>query len=352
MTGFAQEIQSIKQKYGIIGNSGSLNHAIQVAVQVAPTDMSVLITGESGSGKESFSKIIHSLSARKHGKFIAINCGAIPEGTIDSELFGHEKGSFTGAYEARKGYFEETDGGTIFLDEVGELSPDIQVKLLRVLQDGEVLPLGSRKPVRLDVRFIAATNHFLATLHPDLHANWKWTAMTLNPYDESNRHEEMVDDDAFIDTTIDHWYFGSDGSGNVMHAENLTALANHVQSELGGKVHLVTADGSIDCKNNPNEQERMTSHLHFCEVVHALTNLALASLGVRWWVYLTGTLIGMLPRTAAVVYAASTLQQLTLKEVGDWRWIALSVGLSIAVMIALYYIAKRTLAKITADAGV
>jgi transcriptional regulator with PAS, ATPase and Fis domain len=116
-----QEIQSVKQRFGIIGNSPLLNHAIQVAMQAAPTDMTVLITGESGSGKESFSKIIHSLSLRKHGKFIAINCGAIPEGTIDSELFGHEKGSFTGAHEARKGYFEVTDGGSIFLDEIGEM---------------------------------------------------------------------------------------------------------------------------------------------------------------------------------------------------------------------------------------
>ena len=116
-----EEIQSIKQRYGIIGNSQLLNHAIQIAIQVAPTDMTVMITGESGSGKESFSKIIHSLSTRKHGPFIAINCGAIPEGTIDSELFGHEKGSFTGAHDARKGYFEVTDKGTIFLDEIGEL---------------------------------------------------------------------------------------------------------------------------------------------------------------------------------------------------------------------------------------
>jgi transcriptional regulator with PAS, ATPase and Fis domain len=116
-----QEIQSIKQRFGIIGNAPALNYAIQVATQVAPTDMTVLITGESGSGKESFSKIIHALSPRKHGQFIAINCGAIPEGTIDSELFGHEKGAFTGANEARKGYFEVTDGGTIFLDEIAEM---------------------------------------------------------------------------------------------------------------------------------------------------------------------------------------------------------------------------------------
>jgi transcriptional regulator with PAS, ATPase and Fis domain len=152
------EIQSIKQRYEIIGNSPLLNHAIHVAAQVAQTDMSVLITGESGSGKESFSKIIHSLGARKHGQFIAINCGAIPEGTIDSELFGHEKGSFTGAHEARKGYFEVTNGGTIFLDEIGEMPLGTQARLLRVLENGEFIKVGSSKTQKTDVRIIAATN--------------------------------------------------------------------------------------------------------------------------------------------------------------------------------------------------
>jgi transcriptional regulator with PAS, ATPase and Fis domain len=154
----AAEIQSVKQRFGIIGNSPLLNHAISVAMQAAPTDMTVLITGESGSGKESFSKIIHSLSARKHGKFIAINCGAIPEGTIDSELFGHEKGSFTGAHEARKGYFEVTDGGSIFLDEIGEMPLGTQARLLRVLENGEFIKVGSSKVQKTDVRVIAATN--------------------------------------------------------------------------------------------------------------------------------------------------------------------------------------------------
>jgi transcriptional regulator with PAS, ATPase and Fis domain len=152
------EIQSVKQRFGIIGNSPLLNHAIQVAMQASPTDMTVLITGESGSGKESFSKIIHSLSLRKHGKFIAINCGAIPEGTIDSELFGHEKGSFTGAHEARKGYFEVTDGGSIFLDEIGELPLGTQARLLRVLENGEFIKVGSSKVLRTNVRVITATN--------------------------------------------------------------------------------------------------------------------------------------------------------------------------------------------------
>ncbi|WP_026969882.1 sigma-54 interaction domain-containing protein [Algoriphagus terrigena] len=152
------EIQSVKQRFGIIGNSPLLNQAILVAMQASPTDMTVLITGESGSGKESFSKIIHSLSLRKHGKFIAINCGAIPEGTIDSELFGHEKGSFTGAHEARKGYFEVTDGGSIFLDEIGEMPLGTQARLLRVLENGEFIKVGSSKVQKTNVRVITATN--------------------------------------------------------------------------------------------------------------------------------------------------------------------------------------------------
>lgn len=152
------EIQSVKLRFGIIGTSTLLNNAVRVAMQVAPTDMSVLITGESGSGKESFSKIIHHLSSRKHGQFIAINCGSIPEGTIDSELFGHEKGSFTGAHEARKGYFEVTNGGTIFLDEIGEMPLGTQARLLRVLENGEFIKVGSSKVVKTDVRVVAATN--------------------------------------------------------------------------------------------------------------------------------------------------------------------------------------------------
>lgn len=157
------EIQSIKQRFEIIGTSPLLNNAIRIAIQVAPTDMSVLISGESGVGKESFSKIIHSLSPRKHGQFIAINCGAIPEGTIDSELFGHEKGSFTGATEQRKGYFEVTDGGTIFLDEIGEMPLNTQARLLRVLENGEFIKVGSSKVLKTDVRVIAASNVDLRT---------------------------------------------------------------------------------------------------------------------------------------------------------------------------------------------
>ncbi len=157
--GIAMEsIQATKQRFGIIGNDPKLNRAIEKAIQVAPTDISVLVTGESGVGKESIPKIIHSLSHRKHGKYIAVNCGAIPEGTIDSELFGHEKGAFTGATATRSGYFEVADGGTIFLDEVGELPLPTQVRLLRVLENGEFLKVGSSKTQKTDVRIVAATN--------------------------------------------------------------------------------------------------------------------------------------------------------------------------------------------------
>ena len=158
------DIQSIKNRFGIIGNSPALNYALEVAVQVANTDLTVLIAGESGVGKEVFSHIIHSLSNRKHNPFIAVNCGAIPEGTIDSELFGHEKGSFTGAADARKGYFETVNGGTIFLDEIGELPLGTQARLLRVLETGEYIRVGSSKVQKTDVRVIAATNKDLLQL--------------------------------------------------------------------------------------------------------------------------------------------------------------------------------------------
>ncbi len=153
-----ESVQATKQRFGIIGNDPKLNRAIEKAIQVAPTDISVLVTGESGVGKESVPKIIHALSHRKHGKYIAVNCGAIPEGTIDSELFGHEKGAFTRATGARSGYFEVADGGTIFLDEVGELPLPTQVRLLRVLENGEFLKVGSSKIQKTDVRIVAATN--------------------------------------------------------------------------------------------------------------------------------------------------------------------------------------------------
>jgi len=153
-----ESLQTIKQRFGIIGNNNQLNEALQKAMRVAPTDISVLVTGESGVGKEVIPKIIHNLSHRKHAKYIAVNCGAIPEGTIDSELFGYEKGSFTGASQTRNGYFEVADGGTIFLDEVGELPLTTQVRLLRVLENGEFLKVGSSKVQKTDVRIVAATN--------------------------------------------------------------------------------------------------------------------------------------------------------------------------------------------------
>lgn len=152
------DLQQVKQRFGIIGNTEGLNRAIERAIQVAPTDLAVLVTGESGTGKETFPKIIHQYSARKHGEYIAVNCGAIPEGTIDSELFGHEKGAFTGAHEARKGYFEVADNGTIFLDEVAEMPLSTQARLLRVLESGEFIRVGSSKVQKTNVRVVAATN--------------------------------------------------------------------------------------------------------------------------------------------------------------------------------------------------
>lgn len=152
------DLQSLKQRFGIIGTSEAFNRALEIAVKVAPTDLSVLVTGESGVGKEFFPQVIHAYSSRKHQQYIAVNCGAIPEGTIDSELFGHEKGAFTGATEARKGYFEVADGGTIFLDEVAELPHSTQVRLLRVLQTGEFMRVGSSKVLKTNVRVVAATN--------------------------------------------------------------------------------------------------------------------------------------------------------------------------------------------------
>ncbi|MEY3237424.1 MAG: hypothetical protein RI883_1525 [Bacteroidota bacterium] len=151
-------LQQIKQRFEVIGNAPLLNRALEVAIQVAPTDISVLVTGESGTGKEIIPQVIHNLSSRKHGEYIAVNCGAIPEGTIDSELFGHEKGSFTGAHGSRQGYFEVANGGTIFLDEVAELPMQTQVRLLRVLETGEFIRVGSSKPIKTNVRVVAATN--------------------------------------------------------------------------------------------------------------------------------------------------------------------------------------------------
>ncbi|MEL6812931.1 MAG: sigma-54 dependent transcriptional regulator [Bacteroidota bacterium] len=190
-----ENIQAVKQRFGIIGNDPGLNRAVEKAVQVAPTDISVLVTGESGVGKESIPKIIHSLSHRKHGKYIAVNCGAIPEGTIDSELFGHEKGAFTGATATRSGYFEVADGGTIFLDEVGELPLPTQVRLLRVLENGEFLKVGSSKAQKTDVRIVAATNVNMADaiekgkFREDLYYRLSTVEIELPPL--RKRHEDI-----------------------------------------------------------------------------------------------------------------------------------------------------------------
>lgn len=185
-----ENVQAIKQRFEIIGNDPKLNRAIQKAIQVAPTDISVLVTGESGVGKESIPKIIHSLSHRKHGKYIAVNCGAIPEGTIDSELFGHEKGAFTGAISTREGYFEEANGGTIFLDEVGELPLTTQVRLLRILENGEYIKVGSSRVQKTDIRIIAATNvNMMEAIHKgkfreDLYYRLSTIEITLPPLRE------------------------------------------------------------------------------------------------------------------------------------------------------------------------
>lgn len=221
------EIQSVKNRFGIIGNAPTLNYALSVAVQVAPTDLTVLINGESGSGKESFSKIIHGLSARKHGPFIAINCGAIPEGTIDSELFGHNKGAFTGALDDRKGYFETTDKGTIFLDEIGEMPVSTQARLLRVLENGEFISVGSSKVKTTDVRVVAATNVNLieaverGKFREDLYYRLNTVPIAVPPLRERGYDIELL----FIKFTTD---FGeknqiqpvelTDGARKVLHS--------------------------------------------------------------------------------------------------------------------------------------
>src|SRR5690606_5727074 len=193
-----ENVQTIKQRFGIIGNNQKLNRAIEKAIQVAPTDISVLVTGESGVGKEAIPKIIHSLSHRKHGKYIAVNCGAIPEGTIDSELFGHEKGAFTGATQTRSGYFEVADGGTIFLDEVGELPLPTQVRLLRVLENGEFLKVGSSTIQKTNVRIVAATNVNMAEaiqkgkFREDLYYRLSTVEINLPPLRERNEDIHLL----------------------------------------------------------------------------------------------------------------------------------------------------------------
>ena len=193
-------VQAIKQRFEIIGNDPKLNRAIEKAIQVAPTDISVLVIGESGVGKESIPKIIHSLSHRKHGKYIAVNCGAIPEGTIDSELFGHEKGAFTGATNTREGYFEVADGGTIFLDEVGELPLTTQVRLLRVLENGEFIKVGSSQVQKTDVRIVAATNvNLFDAIEKGKFREDLYYRLNVIPFHIPPLRERIADIDFFLD---------------------------------------------------------------------------------------------------------------------------------------------------------
>ncbi|MDD4191038.1 MAG: sigma 54-interacting transcriptional regulator [Mangrovibacterium sp.] len=244
------DVQEIKQRFGIIGNAPGLNRAIEVAVQVAPTDLSVLISGESGSGKEVFPQIIHQFSSRKHGRYIAVNCGAIPEGTIDSELFGHEKGAFTGALSDRKGYFEEADGGTIFLDEIGELPLSTQVRLLRVLEAGEFIKVGSSKVLKTNVRMVAATNVDLpkaiekGKFREDLYYRLNTVPIMVLPlrdrkedihllfrkfaYDFAERYRMppvRLDDDARVVLENFHW------PGNVRQLKNITEQISVIEQE-------------------------------------------------------------------------------------------------------------------------
>lgn len=252
------EIQAVKQRFGIIGTSELLNRAIDIAVQVAPTDLSVLITGESGVGKENFPQIIHHYSHRKHGPYIAVNCGAIPEGTIDSELFGHEKGSFTGATSDRKGYFEVADGGTIFLDEVGELPLSTQVRLLRVLEAGEFIKVGSSKTLKTNVRVVAATNLNMAVatrdgkFREDLYYRLNTVPIAIPPLRE--RKEDIVllfrkfssdfaekyhmpsiklTEDAKVVLTNFYW------NGNVRQLKNITEQISVIEQQREINTHIL-----------------------------------------------------------------------------------------------------------------
>lgn len=250
-------IQEIKNRFGIIGNSPGLDRAIDIAKQVAPTDLTVLITGESGTGKEVFPQIIHNLSARKHGQYIAVNCGAIPEGTIDSELFGHEKGSFTGAHEARKGYFEVANGGTIFLDEVAEMPLATQARLLRILESGEYIKVGSSKVLKTDVRVIAATNVNIqqaiekGKFREDLYYRLNTVPITVPPLRERKQDIHLlfrkfasdfsakyrmptIKLDAEAEQLLTNYYF----QGNVRQLKNITEQISVIekQREITGNI--------------------------------------------------------------------------------------------------------------------
>ncbi|QJW90270.1 sigma-54-dependent Fis family transcriptional regulator [Spirosoma taeanense] len=276
-----QEIQSVKQRFGIIGNAPALNYAINVAMQVAGTDLTVLITGESGSGKESFSKIIHSLSARKHGQFIAINCGAIPEGTIDSELFGHEKGSFTGAVDSRKGYFETTNGGTIFLDEIGEMPLGTQARLLRVLENGEFIRVGSSKTQKTDVRVVAATNVNLmdavekGKFREDLYYRLNTVPIYVPPLRERGTDIELL----FRKFTTDfaeryrikplqltegakQLLMSFPFPGNIRQLKNIAEQVSILESEHNKPIEAETLAKYLPQTNQPNRTLALFPHAH------------------------------------------------------------------------------------------
>ena len=246
------EIQQVKLRFGIIGNNEALMRAIDIAIQVAPTDLSVLITGESGVGKESFPQIIHQYSRRKHGQYIAVNCGAIPEGTIDSELFGHEKGAFTGAIGERKGYFGEANGGTIFLDEVGELPLPTQARLLRVLESGEFIKVGSSKVEKTDVRIVAATNVNLTQaiadgrFREDLYYRLNTVPIQVPPLRERGEKYRMP----AIQLTEDgkQVLLGYSWPGNVRQLKNITEQISII--ETNREINASILKGYLPEQNN------------------------------------------------------------------------------------------------------
>lgn len=288
------DLQSVKQRFGIIGSAHELNRAIDVAVQVAPTDLSVLITGESGVGKESFPQIIHQFSHRKHGPYIAVNCGAIPEGTIDSELFGHEKGSFTGALADRKGYFEVADGGTIFLDEVGELSLQMQAKLLRVLQERTFDRVGGNKPVKVDIRIIAATNRDLSqmvqdgTFREDLYYRLNVIPIIIPPLRErssdiiilaehfvSHFSKQFGKDVKRISTPVQDMLLSYSWPGNVRELENIIERAVVLSEDNvihGYDLPLSLQTPILSCTAYKNTLEAKLDAVEYEMIVEALAN--------------------------------------------------------------------------------
>ncbi|MGM0478059.1 MAG: sigma-54 interaction domain-containing protein [Bacteroidota bacterium] len=284
-------IQQIKQRFGIIGNSPGLNRALEVSMQVAPTDISVLVTGESGTGKEIIPQVIHHLSSRKHGNYIAVNCGAIPEGTIDSELFGHEKGAFTGASGSRKGYFEEADEGTIFLDEVAELPHQTQVRLLRVLETGEFIRVGSSKVIKTNVRVVAATNENMAQaikkekFREDL--LYRLSTVPIQLPSLRDRKEDIhllfrkfaadfaekyrmpairLDEEAVVELEKYSW------PGNIRQLKNIveqiSVIENERQIDARRMQHYLPKEGEVGVPSVINEQSKNTDEFSDRELIY------------------------------------------------------------------------------------